>query len=61
MNPLISTSLAEIHRQSLLAEAQEARRARQSDRPATGGIRGAMRRLTVDVAVRAHVLRPAGH
>jgi hypothetical protein len=61
MNPLTAISLAEIHRQSLLAEADEARLASQLRRPVRGGIRGAMRRLTVDVAVRAHVLRPAGH
>jgi len=61
MSPLNTISLAEMHRQSLLAEAAEARRARQVDRPARGGLREAMRRLTVDLAVRAHVLRPAGH
>lgn len=61
MNPLSAIPLAEIHRQTLLAEADEARLARQLPRTGRGGIREAMRRVTVDVAIRAHVLRPAGH
>jgi len=61
MNPLIISSLADMHRQALLAEADEARLARQVEKPARTGFREAMRRLTVDMAVRAHVLRPAGH
>jgi len=61
MNPLISASLAEIHRQELLSDAAAARRTRPSDATARGGIRDAMRRLTVVAAVRVHGLRPASH
>ena len=60
MNPLSTISLAEIHRQSLLAEANEARRARQADRAAGSRIPEAMRRLAAAAAVRVHVLHPAG-
>jgi hypothetical protein len=61
MNPLFAISLAEMHRQTLLAEADAARLARQSGRRHPGGIREAMRRLTALVAVRAHVPHAAGH
>jgi hypothetical protein len=61
MNPLTAISLADLHRQALLAEADEARLASQLRRPAHGRIREAMRRLSVDMAVRAHVLRSVGH
>jgi hypothetical protein len=61
MNPLIAISLAEMHRQALLAEADHARLGRQLRGGARLGIREAMRRLTAAVAVRAHVPHAAGH
>ena len=60
MNPLIAVSLAEMHRQALLAEADAARLGRQASHGGRGGIREAMRRLTVVLALRAHVPHAAG-
>jgi hypothetical protein len=60
MNPLIAIPLAEMHRQALLAEADNARLGRQARGAARPGFREAMRRLTVVLAVRAHVVHAGG-
>jgi len=54
MNPLMTSSLAEIHNAQLLAEAAEARRAVVDDRSPRAGVRERARRMIDMLATRVH-------